>query len=133
MKKNQISLIYKHFFFIIFVFFVFLLQFSLYGCFFKKSNSNYHYISKQKQRVLELCYLVYSAPYYQYISPSRKIRLKKIRATSWGFWANFADGRSYRVPIQSGLDLGKDYYCSFRRDTKYCPSLDDSKFECLWK
>ena len=133
MKKNQISLIYKHFFFIIFVFFVFLLQFSLYGCIFKKSQSNYHYISEQQQRVLELCSLVYTDPYYQYISPSRKIRLKKIRTTSWGFWANFADGRSYRVPIQSGLNLGKDYYCSFQRNTKYCLSLDDLDFECEWK
>ena len=133
MKKNQISLIYKHFFFIIFVFFVFLLQFSLYGCIFKKSKSNYHYISDQQQRVLELCSLVYTDPYYQYISPSRKIRLKKIRTTSWGFWANFADGRSYRVPIQSGLNLGKDYYCSFQRNTKYCLSLDDLDFECEWK
>ena len=133
MKNNQISLIYKHFFFIIFVFFVFLLQFSLYGCIFKKSQSNYHYISEQQQRVLELCSLVYTDPYYQYISPSRKIRLKKIRTTSWGFWANFADGRSYRVPIQSGLNLGKDYYCSFQRNTKYCLSLDDLDFECEWK
>ena len=132
MKKNQISLIYKHFFFIIFVFFVFLLQFSLYGCIFKKSQSNYHYISEQQQRVLELCSLVYTDPYYQYISPSRKIRLKKIRTTSWGFWANFADGRSYRVPIQSGLNLGKDYYCSFRRNIKYCPRLNDLSLECDW-
>ncbi len=113
--------------------FVFILQFFLYGCIIKESDSNYKYISEQQQRVIELCSIVYSQPHYQYISPSRKIRIKKIRTTSWGFWANFADGRSYRVPIQSGLDLGKDYYCSFRRDTKYCPSLDDSKFECLWK
>ena len=133
MKNNQISLISQNFFFIIFYLLVLLLLFFLYGCINKESKSNYHYISEQQQRVLELCTLVYTAPYYQYISPSRKIKLKKIRTTSWGFWANFEDGRSYRVPIQSGLILGKDYYCSFRRNKKYCPILDDLNFECEWK
>ena len=102
------------------------------GCSSEGPKSNYNYISNQDQRVLELCYLVFTDPYYQYISPSRRVRLKKIKPTPWGLWATFDDGRKYRVPIKSGLNIGKNYYCSFQNDSKYCPSLNNSNYKCEW-
>jgi len=81
---------------------------------------------------MEVCTLIFSDPYYQYISPSRRVKLKKIRTTSWGFWATFADGRTYRVPIKSGLNIGEDYYCSFNLNSKYCSKKNDVNYDCEW-
>ena len=96
-------------------------------------KSSYLYLSEQQQRVMELCALVFSDPNFKYISPSRRIKLKKIHSTKWGFWATFYDGRTYRVPINSGLDLGKDYYCSHRINSEICIERNDSDYSCKMK
>ena len=83
------------------------------ACSSSKSNTKYNYPTGQQQRVLELCALVFTDPYYQYISPSRRVKLRIIRTTSWGFWATFADGRTYKVPVPSGLAEGENYYCNY--------------------
>jgi len=113
MSKILIKLESRYTFRMAFVFFCLLLEVIICACESSKTNSNYNYPSNQQQRVMELCTLVFSDPYYQYISPSRRVKLKKIRTTSWGFWATFVDGRTYRVPIKSGLNIGEDYYCSY--------------------
>ena len=93
-------------------------------------STNYNYPTGQHQRVLELCALVFTDPYYQYISPSRRVKLKKFRTTSWGFWATFADERTYRVPIPSGLITGKDYFCNYRPVPTPCASRNDWDERC---
>jgi hypothetical protein len=102
------------------------------GCGSYGSSSNYNYPTGQQQRVLELCALVFTDKYYQYISPSRRVKLKRFRTTSWGFWATFADGRTYRVPISSGLRTGEDYYCNYRPATTACASRNDWDERCKW-
>ena len=102
------------------------------GCGSYGSSSNYNYPTGQQQRVLELCALVFTDKYYQYISPSRRVKLKRFRTTSWGFWATFADGRTYRVPISSGLRTGEDYYCNYRPATTACASRNDWDERCEW-
>jgi len=114
------------------IFFCLLLEFFLSACVNSVIRSNYNFPSNQQQRVMELCVLVFTDPYYQYISPSRREKLKKIRTTDWGFWATFADGRTYRVPILSGLSIGKDYYCSFNLNSEYCPKRSDINYNCDW-
>jgi len=114
------------------IFMYFLLEFILVSCFKPATSLNYNYPSTQQQRVMELCTQVFIDPYYQYISPSRRVKLKKIRTTSWGFWATFADGRTYRVPIRSGLKTGEDYYCSFNLNSEYCSKRNDVNFDCDW-
>ncbi len=132
MKKILISLKNQYIYSISWNFFCICLSFFFYGCSNQGLKYKYNYISDQQQRVLEVCALVFTNPYYQYISPSRKVRLIKISVTSWGFWANFDDGRAYRVPIHTGLTLGEEYYCSFNRKPNYCPRLNNLNFECEW-
>ena len=86
----------------------------------------------KQQRVLELCALVFTEPHYQHISPSRKVKLNRLRTTSWGFWATFADGRTYKVPIASGLPEGENYYCNFRPLPTPCASRNDWDERCNW-
>ena len=100
------------------------------SCIVQSEKKVYTFLTLEQKRVLELCSLVYTDPYYQYISPSRRSKIKKINTTYWGFWATFADGRTYRVPIQSGLKLGVDYYCHFRRENNYCMDLKDQESKC---
>ena len=114
------------------VVFWFLLLLVLAACSRTGTNSNYSYPTGQQQRVLELCALVFTDPYYQYISPSRRVKLKRFRTTSWGFWATFADGRTYRVPISSGLAEGEDYYCNYRPVPTACASRKDWDKRCEW-
>jgi len=102
------------------------------ACTSSEAKLKYMYLTDEQQRVLELCALVFTDPYYQYISPSRSVRLKKFRTTSWGFWATFEDGRTYRVPVASGLDLGEDYYCNFRSNYNYCTYGNDLEDRCEW-
>ena len=110
----------------------FLLILYLGACSSSGSSSNYNYPTSQQQRVLELCALVFTDPYYQYISPSRRVKLKSFRTTSWGFWATFADGRTYKVPISSGLRIGDDYYCNYRSVPTACASRNDWDERCEW-
>jgi len=114
------------------VFFCLLIGFFFGSCGSSGVKSKYTYLTDEQQRVLELCVLVFSDPYYQYISPSRRVKLKKFRTTDWGFWATFEDGRTYRVPIVSELQLGKDYYCNFRSYSTYCSYTDDFENRCEW-
>ena len=110
--------------------FWFLLTIYLGACGSFGSSSNYNYPTSQQQRVLELCALVFTDPYYQYISPSRRVKLKKFRTTSWGFWATFEDGRTYKVPIISGLVEGANYYCNYRPVQTACASSNDWDKSC---
>ena len=85
---------------------IFLLMLFMSSC--RSIDANYIYPTGKQQRVLELCALVFTEPHYQHISPSRKVKLNRLRTTSWGFWATFADGRTYKVPIVSGLPEGEN-------------------------
>ncbi|HIB45847.1 MAG TPA: hypothetical protein EYO46_06460 [Candidatus Lambdaproteobacteria bacterium] len=114
------------------VFGMLLLGFVLGACSSTDAGSNYNYPTGQQQRVLELCALVFTDPYYQYISPSRRVKLKTFRTTSWGFWATFADGRTYKVPISSGLTSGQNYYCNYRPVPTVCASRNDWDERCEW-
>ena len=111
---------------------VILLELFLGACSSKDTSSNYFYPTGSQQRVLELCALVFSDPYYQYISPSRRVKLSRFRTTSWGFWATFADGRTYKVPIVSGLPTGENYYCYYRPVPTDCASRNDWDKRCEW-
>ena len=102
-----------------------LLEFFIASCS-SPNAKTYIYLTELQQRVLELCALVFSAPYYQYISPSRSVKLKQIHTTSWGFWASFQDGRTYKVPIPTGLDLGENYYCNYSKESSNCYYKDDN-------
>jgi len=93
-------------------------------------DSNYRFPTSKQQRVLELCAMVFTEPHYQYISPSRKVKLNRLRTTSWGFWATFADGRTYKVPIASGLPEGENYYCNYRPLPTPCASRNDWDERC---
>jgi len=95
-------------------------------------NPNYSYPTGKQQRVMELCALVFTEPHYQHISPSRKVKLNRLRTTSWGFWATFSDGRSYKVPIASGLPEGENYYCNYRPWPTPCASRNDWDERCYW-
>ena len=95
-------------------------------------DANYRFPTGKQQRVLELCALVFTEPHYQYISPSRKVKLNRLRTTSWGFWATFADGRTYKVPIASGLPEGENYYCNYRPLPTPCASRNDWDERCNW-
>jgi hypothetical protein len=95
-------------------------------------DANYRFPTGKQQRVLELCALVFTEPHYQYISPSRKVKLNRLRTTSWGFWATFADGRTYKVPIASGLPEGENYYCNYRPLSTPCASRNDWDERCNW-
>ena len=114
----------------IFKLFCLLLSIILSACSSSKSSTKYNYPTGQQQRVLELCALVFTDPYYQYISPSRRVKLKRLRITHWGFWATFADERTYRVPIPAGLTIGKDYYCNYRPVPTPCASRNDWDERC---
>ena len=97
-----------------------------------RMDANYRFPTGKKQRVLELCALVFTEPHYQHISPSRKVKLNRLRTTSWGFWATFADGRSYKVPIDSGLPEGENYYCNYQPLPTPCASRNDWDERCNW-
>ena len=96
------------------------------------TDANYRFPTGKQQRVLELCALVFTEPHYQHISPSRKVKLNRLRTTSWGFWATFADGRTYKVPIASGLPEGENYYCNYRPLPTPCASRNDWDESCKW-
>ena len=95
-------------------------------------DHNYRFPTVKQQRVLELCALVFTEPHYQHISPSRKFKLNRIRTTSWGFWATFVDGRTYKVPIASSLPEGENYYCNYRPSPTPCASRNDWDERCNW-
>ena len=97
-----------------------------------RMDANYRFATGTQQRVLELCALVFTEPHYQHISPSRKVKLNKLRTTSWGFWATFADGRTYKVPIASGLPEGENYYCNYQPLPTPCASRNDWDERCNW-
>ena len=115
-----------------YIIFWFLLTLYLGACGSFVNSSNYNYPTVRQQRVLELCALVFTDPYYKYISPSRRVKLKRFRTTSWGFWATFADGRTYKVPISSGLAVGANYYCNYRPVQTACASRNDWDERCKW-
>ena len=95
-------------------------------------DANYRFPTGKQQRVLELCALVFTETHYQHISPSRKVKLNRLRTTSWGFWATFVDGRTYKVPIASGLPEGENYYCNYQPLPTPCASRNDWDERCNW-
>lgn len=108
----------------------FLLMLFISSC--SSTDANYRFPTGKQQRVLELCALVFTEPHYQHISPSRKVKLNRLRTTSWGFWATFADGHTYKVPIASGLPEGENYYCNYRPLPTPCASRNDWDESCKW-
>jgi len=135
LKKNvsvELKSILRIYYFHYFVVVVLFLGIGLGACSSKEIGPNYSYPTGSQQRVLELCALVYSDPYYQYISPSRRVKLRRIRTTSWGFWATFEDGRTYKVPIVTDLPGGKNYYCIYRPPPTACASRNDWDERCEW-
>ena len=109
---------------------IFILMLLMSSC--RSVDSNYRYPTGKQRRVLELCALVFTEPHYQHISPSRKVKLNRLRTTSWGFWATFADGRTYKVPIASELPEGENYYCNYRPSPTPCASRNDWDERCNW-
>ncbi len=130
--SDQLKFILRIYNFHYFVVVVLFLGIGLGACSSKEIGPNYSYPTGSQQRVLELCALVYSDPYYQYISPSRRVKLRRIRTTSWGFWATFEDGRTYKVPIVTDLPGGKNYYCIYRPPPTACASRNDWDERCEW-
>ena len=104
----------------------------LFICSCSSVDHKYRFPTGKQQRVLELCALVFTEPHYQHISPSRKVKLNRIRTTSWGFWATFVDGRTYKVPISSSLPEGENYYCNYRPSLTPCASRNDWDERCNW-
>ena len=129
-RKNQMNLDSGLSFIFYRIVFWFLLTLYLGACGGFGSSSNYRYPTDQQRRVRELCALVFTDPYYQHISPSRRVKLKRLRTTSWGFCASFADGRTYKVPITSKLAEGANYYCNYRPVQTSCASSNDWNERC---
>ena len=98
----------------------------------RSMDVDYRFPTGKQQRVLELCALVFTEPHYQYISPSRKVKLNRLRTTSWGFWATFADGRTYKGPIEAGIPEGENYYCNYQPLPTPCASRNDWDERCNW-
>ena len=115
-----------------FVLVILLLDLCIGACSNKEHGLIYYYPTGSQQKVHELCALVFHTPYFQYISPSRSVKLRRIRTTSWGFWATFVDGKTYKVPIVSDLPVGKNYYCNYRPSPTACASRNDWDERCEW-
>ena len=62
-------------------------------------DTNYRFPTGKQQRVLELCALVFTEPHYQYISPSRKVKLNRLRTTSWDFGRHLRMGAHTKYPL----------------------------------
>ena len=91
----------------------------------------YAYPSFEKTRVRQHCTALYFPPYVEYIAPSRKRKVTSIESRSHGLLAVFADGRSYRVPLQIDLPSGQVFYCNYRSEPTPCASDQDWDTRCL--
>jgi hypothetical protein len=91
----------------------------------------YAYPSFEKTRVRQYCKALYFPPYVEYIAPSRKRKVTSIESRSRGLLAIFADGRSYRVPLQTDLPSGQVFYCNYRSEPTPCVSDQDWDTRCL--
>ena len=81
-----------------------MILFLLAGCLGGESYApGYAYPSFEKTRVRQYCTALYFPPYVEYIAPSRKRKVTSIESRTHGLLAVFADGRSYRVPLQTDL------------------------------
>ena len=97
-----------------------MILFLLAGCLGGESYApGYAYPSFEKTRVRQYCTALYFPPYVEYIAPSRKRKVTSIESRTHGLLAVFADGRSYRVPLQTDLPAGQVFYCNYRSDP--CP------------
>ncbi|GIS37381.1 MAG: hypothetical protein Ct9H90mP9_4110 [Pseudomonadota bacterium] len=54
-----------------------------------------------------------------------------IESRTHGLLAVFADGRSYRVPLQTDLPAGQVFYCNYRSEPMPCASDQDWDTRCL--
>ena len=61
-----------------------------------------------------------------------ELNLEGLGTTSWGFWATFEDGKTYKVPIVTDLPGGKNYYCIYRPPPTACASRNDWDERCEW-
>ena len=101
------------------------------GCLSKNTVApGYTYPSFEKTRVRQYCTALYFPPYVEYIAPSRKRKVTSIESRSHGLLAVFADGRSYRVPLQTDLPSGQVFYCNYRSEPTPCASDQDWDTRC---
>ena len=62
-------------------------------------DANYRFPTGKQQRVLELCALVFTEPHYQHISPSRKVKLNRLRTTSGDSGRHLRMGAHTKYPL----------------------------------
>ena len=96
-------------------------------------NPRYTYPEVHQLRVRRLCSALYSPPYVEYIAPSRKRKIRSIHSQPQGILAVFADGRSYRIPLETDMLPGEVLYCNFRPSPTLCTSDHDWDERCLKK
>ena len=96
-------------------------------------NPGYSYPEVHQLRIRRLCSVLYAPPYVQYIAPSRKRKIRYIHNQTQGILAVFADGRSYRVPLETDMLPGEVLYCNFRPGPTLCASDHDWDERCLKK
>ena len=101
-----------------------MILFLLAGCLGGESYApGYDYPSFEKTRVRQYCTALYFPPYVEYIAPSRKRKVTSIESRTHGLLAVFADGRSYRVPLQTDLPAGQVFYCNYRSEPMPCARI----------
>ena len=109
-----------------------MILFLLDGCLGGESYApGYAYPSFEKTRVRQYCTALYFPPYVEYIAPSRKRKVTSNESRTHGLLAVFADGRSYRVPLQTDLPAGQVFYCNYRSEPLPCVSDQDWDTRCL--
>ncbi|MEK9896900.1 MAG: hypothetical protein VW518_10830, partial [Burkholderiaceae bacterium] len=93
---------------------------------------SFGYPTSEALRVREVCAELYTDAWWGYFSPSRKSALRSFRPDPAGLIASFSDGRSYDVPLQTGLPLGT-YYCGKPQATTPCASQRDWDSRCEYE
>jgi len=88
------------------------------------------YPTLERQRVREICTLLYEPPYSRHVAPSLSRKVQQIRPDGAGITATFTDRRTYRVPINSNLPPGRNYQCTFRSAPTPCMSRNDWDTRC---
>ncbi|MBF0351251.1 MAG: hypothetical protein HQM11_09460 [SAR324 cluster bacterium] len=99
------------------------------GC--ASSRENYAYPTEIEIKVNETCTRIYDPANRGIIAVSRHTRVIKFVVVSEGILTFFADGKSYVLPLQTGLDDGEEYYCgSNKKSTTPCLSTNDWDTHC---
>ena len=103
------------------------------GCSSIEPGNPHTYPEVHQLRVRRLCSAIYSPPYVEYIAPSRKRKVRSIHSQPQGILVVFADGKSYRVPLETDMLPGEFLYCNFRPGPTLCASDHDWDERCLKK